>query len=76
MRFGFSPRSKSFDMEEYQPLPVVYQLRYSILEKVKKGEDPLIRGLSGMKSHLSLRGATGDVAISKNGSEIASLRSQ
>jgi MoxR-like ATPase len=28
-------------LEGYHPLPVAYQLRYSILQKVKKGEDPL-----------------------------------
>jgi MoxR-like ATPase len=32
---------KMVDLETYQPWPVAYQLRYSILEKVKKGEDPL-----------------------------------
>ena len=29
------------DLESYQPLPVIYQLRYSILDKVRKGVDPL-----------------------------------
>ena len=32
---------KVVDLESYQPLPVVYQLRYSILQKSRKGEDPL-----------------------------------
>ena len=39
--FDFWRKSKIIDLEGYQPLPVVYQLRYSILEKVKSGEDPL-----------------------------------
>ncbi|MBA7608957.1 hypothetical protein ES703_16142 [subsurface metagenome] len=39
--FDFWKKSKIIDLEGYQPLPVVYQLRYSILEKVKSGEDPL-----------------------------------
>jgi MoxR-like ATPase len=34
-------QSKVIDLEGYQPLPVAYQLRYSILQKVKKGQDPL-----------------------------------
>ncbi len=33
--------SEEFDLENYIPIPVKYQLRYSILEKIKKGEDPL-----------------------------------
>lgn len=51
MKFGFLKRSKDIDLEGYQSLPVVYQLRYSILEKVKKGEDPLpdIQGREGVK---------------------------
>lgn len=30
-----------FDMDSYQPLPVKYELRYSILKKIEKGQDPL-----------------------------------
>jgi magnesium chelatase subunit I len=34
-------KEKAVDLEGYEPWPVAYQLRYSILEKVRKGEDPL-----------------------------------
>ena len=30
-----------FNPDTYQPMPVGYQLRYSILEKIRDGEDPL-----------------------------------
>ncbi|MDY6965463.1 MAG: AAA family ATPase [Halobacteriota archaeon] len=30
-----------FDLDNYQPIPVRYQLRYSILDKIRNGEDPL-----------------------------------
>ncbi len=33
--------TKNVDLEKYQPLPVVYQLRHSILGKIKRAEDPL-----------------------------------
>jgi len=33
--------SKELDLGNYEPMPVRYQLRYSILEKIRKGEDPL-----------------------------------
>jgi len=32
---------KNIDLDGYKPVPVAYQLRYSILQKIKKGEDPL-----------------------------------
>ena len=41
MKSSSGQKSEKIDLEGYQPLPVVYQLRYSILEKIKKGEDPL-----------------------------------
>jgi MoxR-like ATPase len=34
-------KSAVIDLEGYQPLPVAYQLRHAILQKIKKGEDPL-----------------------------------
>lgn len=34
-------RSKSLDLEQYKPIPTVYQLRYAILRKIRMGEDPL-----------------------------------
>jgi len=43
--------SNTFDLETYQPLPIAYQLRHSILEKIRRGEDPLpdIQGREGVK---------------------------
>lgn len=45
MKFG------DIDLAGYQPMPVAYQLRYSILERVRKGQDPLpdIQGREGVK---------------------------
>lgn len=34
-------KSEVINLESYQPLPTAYQLRHSILGKIKKGEDPL-----------------------------------
>jgi len=34
-------KAKIVDLESYEPWPAAYQLRYSILERVKKGQDPL-----------------------------------
>ena len=34
-------KSRVINLKGYQPLPVAYELRHSILQKVKKGEDPL-----------------------------------
>lgn len=34
-------RERAPDLERHQPWPVAYQIRYAILEKVKKGQDPL-----------------------------------
>ncbi|MDI6806891.1 MAG: AAA family ATPase [Candidatus Aenigmarchaeota archaeon] len=55
--FGIFSRYKSkekypgFDLDSYQPLPITYHLRYSILEKVKKREDvlPDIQGREEVK---------------------------
>jgi MoxR-like ATPase len=42
---GFLERDKlacsEFDLDSYQALPVKYELRYSILQKIEKGQDPL-----------------------------------
>jgi magnesium chelatase subunit I len=42
---------KTMDLENYQPLPVAYQLRYAILQKTRKGLDPLpdIQGRDAVK---------------------------
>jgi Mg-chelatase subunit ChlI len=42
---------KMSDLENYQPLPVAYQLRYAILQKTRKGQDPLpdIQGREDVK---------------------------
>lgn len=39
------------DLTDYQPLPVVYQLRYSILKKIRNGEEviPEIQGREGAR---------------------------
>lgn len=41
MNLGLSRRQKTVDLEGYQPLPVSHQLRWSILQKVRRDEDPL-----------------------------------
>ncbi|MDY6834902.1 MAG: AAA family ATPase [Chloroflexota bacterium] len=43
--------SNTFDLESYQPLPITYQLRHSILKKIQLGEDPLpdIQGREDVK---------------------------
>lgn len=33
--------NSNFDLDTYQPMPVIYQLRYTILEKIEKGEEVL-----------------------------------
>jgi len=61
----------NFDLEKYEPLPVVYQLRYSILDKVKKGEDPLpdIQGRADVKKDVlrALLSGTHPYLVSEEG---------
>jgi Mg-chelatase subunit ChlI len=73
-------KAKIIDLKGYQPLPVVYQLRYSILEKIKKSEDPLadIQGreevkkdvlralLSGTHPYLVSEEGTGKTRLAKS----------
>jgi MoxR-like ATPase len=35
------PRYSGFDLENYQPLPVIYELRAAILRKIRRGEEVL-----------------------------------
>jgi len=80
MRFGLGNRSNTVDLGEYRPLSVVYQLRKSILDKVKKGEDPLpdIQGreeakqdvlralLSGTHAYLVSEEGTGKTRLARS----------
>ena len=80
MRFGLGNRSDAVDLGEYRPLSVVYQLRKSILDKVKKGEDPLpdIQGreeakqdvlralLSGAHAYLVSEEGTGKTRLARS----------
>src|SRR4030065_2889510 len=74
------PKPKNFNLQRYQPLPVAYQLRYSILDRIKKGEDPLpdIQGrqevkkdvlralLSGAHPYLVSEEGTGKTRIARS----------
>jgi len=80
MRFGLANRSNTVNLEEYRPMSVVYQLRKSILDKVKKGEDPLpeIQGreeakqdvlralLSGAHAYLVSEEGTGKTRLARS----------
>ncbi len=80
MKFNLIQRPKTVDLGEYQPLSVVYQLRWSILQKVKKGEDPLpdIQGrekakqdvlralLSGAHAYLVSEEGTGKTRLARS----------
>ena len=80
MKFGSSKRQTTVDLSGYRPLPVVYQLRWSILQKVKKGEDPLpdIQGrdeakkdvlralLSGAHAYLVSEEGTGKTRLARS----------
>lgn len=43
---------QGFDVDSYEPMPIVYQLRYSILQKIRRGEDilPEIHGREETKN--------------------------
>jgi Mg-chelatase subunit ChlI len=69
-----------FDLDNYQPTPVAYELRASILQKVRRGEDPLtdIQGreetkrdvlralLSGYNLYLVSEEGTGKTRLAKS----------
>lgn len=80
MKFDLIKRPKTIDLGEYKPLSVVYQLRWSILQKVRKGEDPLpdIQGreeakqdvlralLSGTHAYLVSEEGTGKTRLARS----------
>lgn len=80
MRFRLGNTRHSTDLTGYQPLPVAYQLRWSILNKVKNGEDPLpdIQGrdetkkdvlralLSGAHAYLVSEEGTGKTRLARS----------
>lgn len=75
----FKSESKELDLADYRPFPVVYQLRHSILKRVKKGEEviPEIQGreearkdvvralLSGAHPYLVSEEGTGKTRLAK-----------
>jgi len=80
MKFDLIKRPRNVDLGEYQPLSVVYQLRWSILQKIRKGEDPLpdIQGrekakqdvlralLSGTHAYLVSEEGTGKTRLARS----------
>lgn len=77
---GASRTNGEFDLEGYQPLPVVYQLRLALLKKLRQGEDvlPEIQGrdeakrdvvralLSGAHPYLVSEEGTGKTRLARS----------
>lgn len=80
MRFGLGERNSAVDLGEYRPVSVVHQLRRSILDKVRRGQDPLpdIQGreeakrdvlralLSGAHAYLVSEEGTGKTRLARS----------